>query len=135
MNIIPEQKGRYFRKSELNYFRDLRDKNYVPGHKDEAEDPYGVRRSEQFDAKLLAEMSSIEGCVSIRICYGSAPETDYAIDLIKGQKYMPRLLLIPIDKDGNELEFEVVAGGCKDAGDLYGGVAGGGPCPPNPNCP
>lgn len=127
--------GRYYHKSDINYFRDLRNKNYISGHKDEAADPYGIRRSEQFDAKLLAEMASIEGCVSIRICYGFAPETDYAIDIRDGKVLMPRLLLIPVDANGNELEFEVIAGGCKDGGDLYGGVAGGGPCPPNPNCP
>lgn len=127
------QSGRFYKRSDLNQLKDLRKENYKPGEH-EANDQYGVRRAEEFDIKLLAQLTKIEGCSSVRVCYGLAPETDYAIDIKNGKQMMPRILLIPIDKEGNELSFSVNVAGEKDAGGNFGGVAGGNPCPPRGGC-
>ncbi len=131
---IPTQSGRFYRRSDLNQLKDFRKTHYKPGHEHEANDQHGVRRAEEFDIKLLAELTKIEGCSAVRVCYGLAPETDYAIDIKNGKQMMPRILLIPIDKEGNELSFSINVTGEKDAGSNFGGIADGIPCPPKGGC-
>ncbi len=135
MNTQSERRGHLYHKSDIDAFRDLRKVHHIQGFKDEHEDEHGIRHSEAFDAHLIAQLLSVKGCTGLRVAYGAAPEDNYKINIRNGKKVMPRLLLIPVDDDGNELTFNVIVEGSKDGGDDFGGVAGGKPCPPASGCP
>lgn len=87
-----------------------------------------IRRAELFGKEVISKLLANKGgteVFGIRIYYGHAPE-DKDGNIINGGKLRPRLFLVPVDENGNDIEFDASALKDDPAGN---GVGGGLPCP------
>ena len=132
---LKKSNGNLLSKADIDHFRSLRKAHYESGFKDEKADKNGVRRAEGFSKEIIEQLLRVDGCEGLVICYGAAPETDHKIDKDKGKNIMPRLLIVPVDAQGNHLTFDVSIPGQKDGSGSYAGAGNGAPCPPERYCP
>ncbi|WP_064196273.1 MULTISPECIES: hypothetical protein [Emticicia] len=87
-----------------------------------------VRRAELFGKNLIEKLLKNTGgkeVAGIRIYYGHAPE-DNDGNIKDGGKLRPRLFLVPVDENGNDIDID--SSSLKDD-PSGGGVGGGLPCP------
>ncbi|WP_353717681.1 hypothetical protein [Dyadobacter sp. 676] len=71
-----------------------------------------------------------ENCVGFRVYYGLRDEEEEDdTKTTKSKKPTPRLVLVPVDEDGNDIMRTVQAGGLKDMPVQDGAMTGGPLCP------